>query len=141
MSDSYEKRDTLPLTWMGRMPIYASSVLVVLLVTGMVITVLLTSAGYSMGAVAFHPQDFWKRGFFWQLLTYPLIDFPSFFYVFGLLFTYWFGVGVETYLGRRVFMRLLFFLCLVPTLTASAWWLGGQPVGLSGASNLSIGLF
>jgi len=141
MSDYSGKSDTLPLTWMGRVPVYASSILAAVLVAGMILTVLLTTAHIDIIPIAFDPQAFWKKAFVWQVFTHPLIDYPSFFYVFGILFAYWFGVGVETYLGRRVFLRLVFLLCLVPTLTASAWWLGGHHIMLAGASNLSIGLF
>jgi hypothetical protein len=141
MSDTYGHRDTMPLTWMGRMPVYASSILVALLVTGMVLTVLLSSARIDITTFMFDPETFWKRGHIWQLLTFSLIDLPSFFYVFGLFFTYWFGVGVETFLGRRVLLRLVFLLCLVPALTASAWWLAGTPVMLRGSGDLAIGLF
>ena len=141
MSDYTGKSDTLPLTWMGRVPVYASSILAALLVAGMILTVLLTSAHIDINAIAFDPQAFWKKAFVWQLFTHPLIDYPSFFYLFGILFAYWFGVGIETYLGRRILLRLILLLCLVPTLTASAWWLGGHRIALAGASNLSIGLF
>ena len=141
MSDYYGNRDTQPLTWLGRVPVYAAGILAAVLVAGMVTTVLLTSARVDMAPFAFSPQDFWKRAFVWQLFTHPLIDFPSFFYLFGVLFAYWFGVGIETFLGRRTLLRLLFILCLVPALTASAWWLGGNRVQLAGAGNLSIGLF
>jgi hypothetical protein len=141
MPDSTGKSDTLPLTWLGRVPVYASSILVAILVAGMILTVLLTSAHVDISAIAFEPQMFWKKAFLWQPFTHPLIDYPSFFYVFGILFAYWFGVGVETYLGRRIFLRLVFLLCLVPALTASAWWLAGHRIALAGASNLSIGLF
>jgi hypothetical protein len=141
MSDSTGKSDTLPLTWMGRVPVYASTILVAILVAGMILTVLLTSARVDFSAIAFEPQAFWKRAFVWQPVTYPLIDYPSFFYLFGILFAYWFGVGIETYLGRRILLRLVFLLCLVPALTASAWWLGGYRIALVGANNLSIGLF
>jgi hypothetical protein len=141
MSDSYGKRDTLPLTWLGRVPVYATSILIVLFVIGMVTTVLLTSARVDISPFAFSPHAFWKKAFVWQLFSYPLIDSPSFFYLFGLLFAYWFGIGVETYLGRRVFLRMVFLLCLVPALTATVWWLTGGNVRLTGGSNLSIGLF
>lgn len=141
MSDTYGKRDTMPLTWLGRVPVYATSVLIVLFVIGMVTTVLLTSARVDIQPFAFSPLAFWKKAFLWQLFSYPLIDYPSFFYLFGLLFAYWFGIGVETYLGRRVFLRLIFLLCLVPALTATVWWLTDHNVVLSGGSDLSIGLF
>jgi len=141
MSDTFGNRDTQPLTWIGRAPVYAATILVALFVAGMIATVLLSSARADILPFAFSPQAFWKKAFIWQLFTHPLIDYPSFFYLFGLLFAYWFGVGIETYLGRRIFVRLLFLLCLVPALTATLWWLTSHNVLLSGASNLSIGLF
>ncbi len=141
MADSTGKSDTRPITWLGRVPVYASGIFAAVLVAGMIATVMLTSANADISVFAFDPQAFWKKGFLWQLFTHPLLDHPSFFYLFGILFAYWFGVGLETYLGRRVLLRLIFLLCLVPALTASAWWLGGDQLSLAGASNLSIGLF
>lgn len=141
MSDTFGKRDTMPLTWMGRVPVYATTMLVVLLVVGMVATVFLTSAKADIAAFEFHPYDFWKRGFVWQLFTFQLINLPSFFYLFGLCFIYWCGVGIETYLGRRVFLRLLLLLCLVPAIVASAAWLAGGRIAVSGNLELTVGLF
>ena len=143
MSNTFGKRDTMPLTWMGRLPVYASTILVAICVAGMIATVFLTTAQGMAGIVPFRfdPQAFWKQAHLWQLFTFPLIDFPSFFYVFGLCFMYSFGVGLETHLGRRVLIRLILLLCLVPALTASAWWMAGVPVNLSGSINLAIGLF
>ncbi len=61
--------------------------------------------------------------------------------MFGLIFAYWFGVGIESYLGRRIFLRIVFLLCLVPALTATAWWLVGRPREVGGNLNLVVGLF
>jgi hypothetical protein len=142
MSDNFGKRDTMPLTWMGRVPVYATTVLVSLFVAGMLATVLLASARVPITAFAFDAEAFWRKAYLWQLLTFPLIDYPSFFYVFGLFCAYWFGVGLETFLGRRVLLRLILLLCLVPALIASAWWLAERPVGLlAGSGDLVIGLF
>ena len=143
MSNTFGKRDTMPLTWMGRVPVYASTILVAVFVAGMMATVLLASARVSIQPFAFDAQDFWKKAYLWQPFTFPLIDFPSFFYAFGLCFLYWFGVGIETHLGRRVLLRLLLLLCIVPALTASAWWLADRPLRmpLSGSSDIAIGLF
>ena len=143
MSDTYGKRDTMPLTWMGRLPVYATTMLVALLVAGMIVTVLLASAKETatLAALEFNPQAFWKQGYLWQVFTFQLINYPSFFYLFGLCFVYWCGIGIETYLGRRVFLRLLLLLSLVPALTASAFWLAGSGMTVSGNLELSVGLF
>ena len=141
MADSTGKSDTRPLTWLGRAPIYATTILVALQVAGMIITVLIESAGADPMMFAFSAQAFWKKAHVWQLVSHPFIEYPSFFYVFGLFCTYWFGVGVETYLGRRILLRLLLLLCLIPALTATAWWLAGLPVQVAGGLQLYVGLF
>jgi len=143
MSDTFGKRDTMPLTWLGRVPLYATTILVALLVAGTIATVLLDSARATgaLAALEFDPESFWKKGYLWQVFTFPLLNLPSFFYLFGLLFVYWCGIGIETYLGRRVFLRLLLLLCLVPVLTASACWYAGSNTRIFGDLMLTIGLF
>ena len=141
MSRSNGKSDTQPLTWLGRVPVYATTILVAVLVAGMIATVMLESAKVDTFVFGFIPQMFWKKAYLWQLFSHPLIDHPSFFYVFGLIFAYWFGVGIESYLGRRVFLRIVLILCLVPALTATAWWLAGSTVHFAGGLHLSVGLF
>ncbi len=142
MADSTGKLDTRPFTWLGRLPIYATTILAFLQVVGMVLTVFLESAGIdTMTMLGFSPDAFWKKAHLWQLATHPFIGLPSFFYVFGIFCTYWFGVGVETYLGRRVLFRLLFLLCLVPALVASAWWKAGDQLTIGGGLEIYAGLF
>ena len=141
MSRSTGKSDTQPLTWLGRVPVYATTILVAVLVAGMIATVMLDSAEAGTSVFGFTPQLFWKKAYLWQLFSHPLISHPSFFYLFGLLFTYWFGVGIETYLGRRIFLRIVFLLCLAPALTATAWWLAGSQLYFEGNLHLSVGLF
>ena len=141
MSLSNGKSDTQPLTWLGRVPVYATTILVAILVAGMIATVMLDSAEADTSVFGFTPQLFWKKAYLWQLFSHPLISHPNFFYVFSLLFTYWFGVGIESYLGRRIFLRIVFLLCLVPALTATAWWLAGSRVYVVGGLHLSVGLF
>ncbi len=141
MFRSSGKSDTQPLTWLGRVPVYATTILVAVLVAGMIATVMLDSAKADLSTFAFDPQAFWKKAHLWQLFSHPLISHPNFFYVFGLVCVYWFGIGVESYLGRNVFLRLVFLLCLVPALTATAWWLGGTPMEFGGSLHLMVGLF
>jgi hypothetical protein len=50
-------------------------------------------------------------------------------------------VGVESFLGRRVFFRILCLLWVIPALTATAWWLAGYHIWIAGGSNVAIGLF
>ncbi len=142
MADSFEKRDTLPFTWIGRLPIYATTVFVALVVVGMFISVFLKTARVDLSTFMFVPQWFWKEWHFWQLITYPFVELPSFFFIFGLFFLLSFGIGVETYLGRRVYLRIVGLLLLVCPGVSTLWWLSGNTQGFSGGSYfISIGIF
>ncbi len=142
MSDSYEKRDTLPFTWIGRVPVYATTVLVLLDLVGMFTTVILHSAHVPVDRYfAFVPFLFWKEWYLWTLFSYPLLSFPSFFYIFGLFFLYNYGIGVESYLGRRVFLRIVTLLFFFQPLLSSVLWLMGMDVLCAGIFLTAVGLF
>jgi len=149
MSDSYEKRDTLPMTWWGRMPVYATTIMVLLDLLGMFATTILRSAHMHDGGTmwvfntfGFDAEGFWKHWSFWTPFTYPLISFPSFFYIFGLFFLYNFGIGVESYLGRRVYLRIVGLLLLWPVVGSSLLWLfTGMSGPMAGNFEFSIGIF
>lgn len=142
MSHSSGKSDTLPLTWFGRAPVYATTILVVLDIIGMFATTLLSTAGYRPERLlGFNAELFWREGHLWQFFTAPFVSHPSFFYIFGLFCLYRFAVGVESYLGRRVFYRLLALLCAVSALVPTLWWLAGWSDGYAGSYHLFIGIF
>ncbi len=71
MSLSNGKSDTQPLTWLGRVPVYATTILVAVLVAGMVATVMLESAHADLSVFAFTAQAFWKKAYLWQLFSHP----------------------------------------------------------------------
>ena len=60
------------------------------------------------------------RGEAWRVVTYPLLNLPSFLVVFDLFLLYWFGREVEFFLGRRVFLRLYGVLVLAPVVVLLA---------------------
>ncbi len=142
MADSYEKRDTLPLTWIGRVPIYAATVVAALEVIGLIVFAVLRAAHVPLYYFAFSPVYFWKQYGLWTLLTYPLISEPNFFSLFSVYFIYRYGCDLEGYLGRRVFLRILFLLILLQPLICTAIWLmtGGNP-GVVGNYAIAIGIF
>ena len=142
MSDSYGKSDTLPLTWFGRVPVYATTILVALDVIGMFVSTFLQSAGVSpVALLGFSAQLFWKEGHLWQLLTAPFVSAPSFFFIFGLFCLFSFGVGVETYLGRRVFLRIVAVLWATAALVSTLWWFVAGYGGYYGGQEIFIGIF
>ncbi len=142
MSDSYGKSDTLPLTWFGRAPVYATTILVVLDLIGMFATTLLKTARYSPEQLlGFDAQLFWRDGHLWQFFTAPFVSYPSFFYIFSLFCLYSFGVGIESYLGRRIFLRLLTVLLSISALVPTLWWLFQGAGHYDGNYHIFIGIF
>ena len=131
-----------PITWFRRTPIYATAILVAALAVGMFLTVILSAIGVRSEWFVFSPFSFWKQAGLWQLLTYPLLGKPDFFFVIGLFFFYRFGVDVERELGRTRFYQLLAILWGVPPLLLSVeWWIGLGNGYCFGSYNLSIGFF
>lgn len=134
--------DYSPLTWFRRTPIYVTTILVALFVAGMFATVFLATARFDWHVFAFSPADLWRHGAVWQLLTYPLLGWPGFFFLFSMFCFYWFGVDVERYLGRSRYFKLLALLLLTPVALLSLWWSKtGVEYEYAGANDLTIGFF
>ena len=131
-----------PITWFKRNPIYASTILVATLAVGMFATVILSAFGIRSEWFAFSPFACWKQVCLWQLLTYPLLGKPDFFFVIGLVFFYRFGVDVERELGRNRYFKLLALLWFLPPFLLSIAWVIGLGNGYCfGSYNLSVGFF
>lgn len=138
--------DYQPITWFRRMPIYFTTILIALFVAGMACTVILQTARVDVMPFVFDPYAFWKGHKLWQIVTYPLLSSPSFFFLFGLFCFYWFGSDVERYLGRTRYLKLIALLVLTPPLMLTAWWLAaGMPsnmeFGYGGSVEITIGMF
>src|SRR5262249_35053594 len=110
-------------------------------VVGMFVTVILSTARFDISVFEFDPLDFW-HGQVWQIITYPFIAFPQFFFIFSIFFFYWFGVDVEKYLGRTRYAQLFTLLLVTPALVLTLWWKGmGIHGGMGGSNNIGIGFF
>lgn len=134
-------RDTQPFAYIGRLPIYVTTVMVALTVVGALAMLMLESSGVSPIFLFFNPVAFWKGWKFWQLFTHAFINELNFFFLFGLLCVWWSGTGIETHLGRRVMIKLALMLCIVPALMCSGWWFfAGRLTMVGGVLTLTSGL-
>ncbi|PWU07968.1 MAG: hypothetical protein C5B47_05360 [Verrucomicrobia bacterium] len=78
----------------------------------------------------------------WRLLTYPLVNEPSIWFLMEMGMLYFFGKEVEQLVGRRSFGALYFVLLLPPVAIATFFWaLGWASVGLAGSWNLNFAIF
>lgn len=116
--------DYYPLTWVGRVPIYVTTLLVIVHVAAMLaVTVAMGMTGASS---AF--QCPWLAPFFyssadvvqdfkaWQFVSYAFVNEPSLWFAIDMLLLYSFGREVERLLGRRAFLWMYLALLLAAPL-------------------------
>ena len=132
-------RDNQPLTRIGNIPIFGTTIIVGALVIGLIASAIF--GGFAAQAMfAFSPELFWKHGQIWRVLTYLIVGEANFFTLFSLLFIYSFGRDCEQEMGRRRYFGFLALLIVTPVIIATLFWLIGVGGGLAGSLHLSIGL-
>jgi membrane associated rhomboid family serine protease len=123
-----------PITWVGRVPVYATTIIVALYVACMigVAVGLAFGAEALLGKLTFDSENVLRRGEIWRCLTYAFVNPPDPWFIITLVMLYIFGRDVEQYLGRKGFVRLyLGFLLLGPSLLLAASLATGQIFTLS----------
>lgn len=132
-------RDNQPLTRIGRLPVYGTTMVVAAIVVGLVVSAL---AGGDVAAAmfAFEPERFWRHGQIWRALSYLMVGQVDFFTIFNLLFLYSFGRDCEQEMGRRRYFAFLGLLVATPVALATLLWLSGFGGGVAGSTHLSMGL-
>ena len=112
-----------PITWVGRVPVYATTIIVALYVVSMVGVALALASGAegALGKLTFNTESVLRGGELWRCLTYAFVNPPDPWFLISLVMLYIFGRDVEQYLGRKAFVRLyLGFLLLGPSLLLAA---------------------
>jgi membrane associated rhomboid family serine protease len=123
-----------PITWVGRVPVYATTIIVALYVVSMVgVAIALASgAGGALGKLTFNTESVLRGGELWRCLTYAFVNPPDLWFLISLVMLYIFGRDVEQYLGRKGFVRLyLGFLLLGPSLLLAASLVTSQSLSLT----------
>jgi len=133
--------DHQPLGHVGRVPVFAATIISALFVVGMALTVMLETAGGPLHLFAFSTLEFFLHGWLWQPFTCVFINAPNFFFLFSVIFFYWSSVEIEQYLGRRVFLTLYALLLVALVAVLGLWQLAGIPGGFVGMGEITIGMF
>ncbi len=119
--------------WIGRVPIYATTVIVAFYVTCMVgVAIALASGAESfLLSLTFNSDSVLRNYEIWRCLTYAFVNPPDPWFLVALIMLYLFGRDVEQFLGRTAFTRLYLGLILVgPCLLLGANLVTGQNFGL-----------
>lgn len=123
-----------PITWVGRVPIYATTIIVALYVACMVGVALAMASGAHglLDALRFDTAPVLGEGQIWRAVTYAFVNPPDPWFIISLVMLYIFGRDVEQHLGRTGFVRLyLGLLLLGPSLLLAASLVTGRPFALS----------
>lgn len=137
MSASFS--DYQPIRYVGRVPVYVTTIFTALLVGGLVASALLLTAQVSLAPYGFVAPLF-LRGALWQVFTYPFIEQLTFFTPLGILCFYSWGMEVERYLGRARYIKFLGTLWLIQPIVCCLWWAAGVPAGNTGNYEITAAL-
>jgi len=131
-----------PIAWVGRVPVFATTIIVALYVASMiVVTFLLASdAKGILEKLTFDSGAVLRDLELWRCLTYAFINPPDPWFIIALVMLYIFGRDVEQFLGRAGFVRLyLGLLLLGPSLLLAATFATGRDFTLTqGWANFAV---
>lgn len=137
MNYGSQSRDFIPMGKIGNFPIHMVTVIVAIHVVFMIAGAVY---GKLPGLLAFSSLDVLDRFSIWELFTYPLVHHPGIWFLVGMLFLYWFGKEVESFVGRKAFLTA--YVSLVLSVSFSATLIGlATPVEVAGASLPHLGVF
>ena len=129
------------LLWVRGYPLFATHVIVLVLVLSMIATTALMAFGGSavLEALGFASARV-LGGEVWRAVTYGLVNPPSLWFAIDMVLIVWFGRELERELGRRNFLWLCLGLYLAPVLLLTLAAGFGLTTSLSGQGG-GFGLF
>jgi membrane associated rhomboid family serine protease len=129
------------LLWVRGYPLFATHVIVLVLVLSMIASTALMAFGGSavLEALGFASARV-LGGEVWRVLTYGLVNPPSLWFAIDMVLIVWFGRELERELGRRNFLWLCLGLYLAPVLLLTLAAGFGLNTSLSGQGG-GFGLF
>lgn len=131
-----------PIAWVGRVPVFATTIIVALYVVSMVVVTLLlaSDANGVLAKLTFDSGAVLRDWELWRCLTYAFVNPPDPWFIIALVMLYIFGRDVEQFLGRTGFIRLYVGLVLLgPSLLIAATLATGQSFTLTqGWANFAV---
>ena len=110
-----DSNDYQPYGYLGRIPLYLTTILVIVEVAAWVTLALCQAANLpDIAGLLYFDSDFVRAHFeFWRFFTYPLVNGISIWFVVEMWFLYSFGREVERFVGRTAFAMLYFSLIVL----------------------------
>ena len=131
-----------PIAWVGRVPVFATTIIVALYVVSMIVVTLLLAfdAEAIIAKLTFDSGSVLRNWELWRCLTYAFVNAPDPWFIIELVMLYIFGRDVEQFLGRAGFIRLYAGLLLLgPSLLIAATLATGVDFSLTrGWANFAV---
>lgn len=131
-----------PIAWVGRVPVFATTIIVALYVVSMIVVTLLLASDAKdvLAKLTFDSGAVLRDWELWRCLTYAFVNPPDPWFIIALVMLYIFGRDVEQFLGRTGFVRLyLGLLLLGPSLLIAATMATGRDFTLTqGWANFAV---
>jgi membrane associated rhomboid family serine protease len=135
--------DYYPITWVGRCPIYLTTVLVALHVVTMAAVAVaagLEKEGW-IEVFKFSSARVLTTFSVWEFVTYAFVNEPSLWFAVEMYFLLSFGREVEKFLGRKAFFWLYMALLLVTPMVLTGAALFGYSTTYFGSGPLHFAVF
>jgi membrane associated rhomboid family serine protease len=131
-----------PIAWVGRVPVFATTIIVALHVISMVAVALVRASGADaiLAQLTFDSGAVLRDWELWRCFTYAFVNSPDPWFIIELVMLYIFGRDVEQFLGRKGFVRLYCGLLLLgPSLLLAATMATGRDFALvQGWANFGV---
>ena len=131
-----------PIAWVGRVPVFATTIIVALYVASMIVVTLLLASDAKdvLAKLTFDSGAVLRDWELWRCLSYAFVNPPDPWFIIALVMLYIFGRDVEQFLGRTGFVRLyLGLLLLGPSLLVAATLATGRDFTLTqGWANFAV---
>lgn len=143
MDPLFGPRDGQPITWWGRIPVYATTWLVVIHTAAFFFVALANPFGYSelLPSLFFSTDGVLGHFQVWQIVTYAFIPQISLWFLIEMLMLYFFGQEVEKFLGRQMFLTLYAILVVAPPFFLILAGIFGHSSVLAGAGAAHFAVF
>jgi len=136
--------DYRPVGWVGRYPIYVTTLLLTVHVACMIVGCFLFAfkVPWILSLLSFDSEQVLFGGRLWQVATYAFVHPPSnvIWFAIEMYMLFAFGREVERFIGRRAFIALYLLLLFVPPLLLTFWGIG-QRTGVAGSATIHLSIF
>ncbi|MDD5201043.1 MAG: rhomboid family intramembrane serine protease [Terrimicrobiaceae bacterium] len=137
--------DYYPITWVGRFPIYVTTLLVIIHVIAMIAAAVAMSISGPdsdpFTPLIFSNTEILQSFKIWQFVTYAFVNQPTIWFAVEMWMLYAFGREVEKFLGRRAFLWLYLALLLAAPVALTALGLAHVPAVLFGSGAIHFAIF